>query len=186
MAATFGRQVRRGRALLCIRLATMKRLQCGESGFERLVEVRDVQTVHERVVAEHRERQKRAAIPVEGPSPADAGVGIRRTGNRLNEGGVAEPGQGGDEQARERVLCLRQPMFLPAKRLGLTGGGSGASRSRQPWTQADDDELVRMYPDWTEQQLARHFGRSAYAIHCRLIRLGVIANDLTSSSTKGD
>ena len=43
-----------------------------------------------------------------------------------------------------------------------------------------------MYPDWTEQQLARHFGRSAYAIHCRLIRLGVIANDLTSSSTKGD
>ena len=72
------------------------------------------------------------------------------------------------------------------KALGLTGGGSGASRSRQPWTQADDDELVRMYPDWTEQQLARHFGRSAYAIHCRLIRLGVIANDLTSSSTKGD
>ena len=72
------------------------------------------------------------------------------------------------------------------KALGLEGGGSGAFRSHQPWTQADDDELVRMYPDWTEQQLARHFGRSAYAIHCRLIRLGVIANDLTSSSTKGD
>ena len=70
--------------------------------------------------------------------------------------------------------------------LGLEGGGSGASRSHQPWTQADDDALVRMYPTWTEQQLARHFGRSAYAIHCRLIRLGVIANDLTSSSTKGD
>ena len=72
------------------------------------------------------------------------------------------------------------------KALGLEGGGHGAPRSHQPWTQADDDELVRMYPDWTEQQLARHFGRSAYAIHCRLIRLGVIANDLTSSSTKGD
>ena len=71
------------------------------------------------------------------------------------------------------------------KALGLEGGG-GASRAGQPWTQADDDELVRLYPDRTEQQLAQHFGRSAYAIHCRLIRLGVIANDLTSSPTKGD
>ena len=71
------------------------------------------------------------------------------------------------------------------KFLGLEGG-VGASRAGQPWTQADDDALVRLYPDRTEQQLAQHFGRSAYAIHCRLIRLGVIANDLTSSSTKGD
>ena len=70
--------------------------------------------------------------------------------------------------------------------LGLEGGGHGASRSHQPWTQADDDALIRMYPTWTEQQLARHFGRSAYAIHCRLIRLGVIDNDVTTSSVKGD
>ena len=70
------------------------------------------------------------------------------------------------------------------KSLGLEGGG--ASRAGQPWTHADDDELVRLYPDRTEQQLAQRFGRSAYAIHCRLIRLGVIENDLTSSSTKGD
>ena len=65
------------------------------------------------------------------------------------------------------------------KALGLTGGGSGASRAGQPWTQADDDALILLYPTWTEQQLARRFGRSAYAIHCRLIRLGVIDNDLT-------
>ncbi|MGN0970975.1 MAG: hypothetical protein ACI4OY_03395, partial [Aristaeellaceae bacterium] len=72
------------------------------------------------------------------------------------------------------------------KALGLVEGGSGASRSHQPWTQEDDHALAAMYPDWTERQLARHFGRSEYAIHCRLIRLGVIANDLTSSSVKGD
>ncbi|MGN1019802.1 MAG: hypothetical protein ACI4O7_05460 [Aristaeellaceae bacterium] len=83
-------------------------------------------------------------------------------------------------------LLDRRPRGVANQLRALGLEGDGASKARAPWTRADDEELTRLFPEWTEQQLARRFGRSAYAIHCRLIRLGVIENDMISPSVKGD
>ena len=68
-------------------------------------------------------------------------------------------------------------------RLDGTGGNSVNAKAGHRWTQEDDDLLTQLHVTWTEEQLARHFGRSRYAIHCRLIRLGLIEDDL---KPKGD
>ena len=72
--------------------------------------------VHQGVVAQHRHRQQRPPLLDEVPSPGDAGVAVRRTGHRLDQRGIGDPGEGRD---KEFVQRLRRVLLDAGAPLGL-------------------------------------------------------------------
>ena len=65
-----------------------------------------MQAVHQRVVAQQRQREHAAAAPDLRLPPGDPGIAVRRAGRGLDQRGVAHPGEGADEEIGERVLVL--------------------------------------------------------------------------------
>lgn len=84
----------------------------------------DVNPIHQGVVDQHSHRHDGPPVPLLKPAPGEPGIAVRGGGHRLAEGGVAHPGQGGDEKQAHRVL----PVVQPAALLGLLLSGQGGGK----------------------------------------------------------
>ena len=77
---------------------------------ERSEEPGEMRSVHKRVIAQHRNWQQPAAIPLEPFTPGEARVAVSGEGRRIRERGIAQPGYGRYEvQVRRIVTVVEAP-----------------------------------------------------------------------------
>ena len=76
----------------------------GQTLTQSVIERRDVDTVHQGVVAEDGDREQNAPLGGVVPAPGDAGVAVGGAGDRLDKARVGHPGEGGDEEQAQRLL----------------------------------------------------------------------------------
>ena len=91
---------------IAVRFTTALKLQCADLLVQQFIEFPDVHPVNQCMVAQHRQGQKRPVPLGKIFSPGDPGIAVRRDRDRLDKGGVGDPGERGDKDVVRRVLLI--------------------------------------------------------------------------------